>query len=287
MTLKTNKSISKAALKGFFIFLFTLSAVSFAESYPELEKTIKDLKEKIKSTQEQIKQVKKKSEKDKEEFSEYESRNSNYLSQQQEELAKLKEDYDNIHRKSDSVSHIISQVKGRQRELDLQQEAFRGNLIKSCNTLRATLVLLPPGNIKDQISSLDFLRSELKTNAVDNVEALERLWQILGALTEGAQTIETFSAQSPVSFISGQVDFVKLGYAYLAIVNEKGTKGALWKPMDDTQKGTWQEIDDPEQVLALKKCIRIRQGTVVPQIVDIPFKHPIHADQDAEKGGVQ
>jgi hypothetical protein len=178
-------------------------------------------------------------------------------------------------------------MKSRQHELDLQQEAFRNNLIKACNTLKEALVLLPPGNIKGQTSSLDFLLSELKTNAVDNVEAMERLWQILGALSEGAQSIETFSAQSPVSYISGQVDFVKLGYAYLAVVNEKGTKGALWKPMEDTLKGTWQEVDDPEQLLALKKCIQIRQGTIVPQIVDIPFKHPVHADQDSEKEGAK
>lgn len=287
MILKIRKIISKTALKGLLIFLFILSAVSFAETYPELEKTIKDLKKKIKATQQQSKQVNKKSNKDKEEFADYERRNNNYLSQQQKELDKLKEDYNKIHRKSDSVSRIIGQVKGRQKELDLQQKAFRNSLIKACNTLRQTLVLLPPGNVKGQMSSLDFLHSEIKTNAVDNVEALERLWQILSALTEGSQTIETFSAQSPVSYISGQVDFVKLGYAYLAIVNEKGTKGALWKPMDDTLKGIWQEIDDPEQLSALKKCIQIRQGTIVPQIIDIPFRHPIQADQEAKKGGTQ
>ncbi len=281
-----NKNTLRIRIIQCFVFLFSLSILSYAESYPELEKTIRDLQKKIKSTQEQIKQVKKKSDKDKDDFSDYQNRNSNYYNQQKEELEKLKSDYNKIHLKSDSVSSLITQVKNRQQELDLQQEVFHNNLIKACNTIKESLMLLPPGNIKGQISSLDFLHSEIKTNAVDNVEALERLWQILGALTEGSQSIETFSAQSPVSYISGQVDFVKLGFAYLAIVNEKGTKGALWIPGTDSSGGIWEEVEDPEQLLSLKKCIQIRQGTIVPQIIDIPFKHPIFVDQDNEKGGM-
>ena len=89
------------------------------------------------------------------------------------------------------------------------------------------------------------------------------------------------------AFISGQVDFIRIGYAYLAIVNEKGSAGALWIPSADSSGGNWVENKNPQQLLALKKCVNIRQGNSVPEIVGIPFNHPIHDDTQDKKGGGQ
>ncbi len=276
-------------LKIVFLFLFfQIFTSTFADSYPELEKTIRDLKEKISKTHNQIKQVDEKIEEDEKEFLSYQKNNEKYFNQQKAELDSLKSDYNKFYQKSDSISNLINEVKREQGELDLQQDRFQRQLIKACEELKKAISLFPPGNlIKNQISSIEFLHSELTTKAVDNIEALERLWQILGTLSEGTQAVETFSNQSPVSFISGEVNFVRIGYAYLAIVNEKGTSGALWTPPTDTSEGLWVEIKDQKHLLALKKCIQIRQGATVPEIIDIPFKHPLFVDMRGSKGGNQ
>jgi hypothetical protein len=271
----------------FFILISSLAVPVRAESYPELEKEIRELQNKIKSSKEKIKNVKKKIKADKKAFSAYQKHNNNYSNRQREELESLKNDYNSLQHKTDSLSQIIQQVKGRQREKDLLQERFSKLLLDACEELKQTIVMLPPGNTQSQLSALAFLQSELSVKAVDNTEALERLWQILSALSENSQSINIFPGQSPVSFISGQVDFIRIGYAYLAIVNEKGTAGALWIPSADSSGGSWVENKNPQQLLALKKCVNIRQGNSVPEIVGIPFNHPIHDDAQDTKGGSQ
>ena len=168
---------------------------------------------------------------------------------QREELESLKNDYNSLQFKTDSLSQIIQQVKGRQREMDLLQERFSKLLLGACEELKQAIAMLPPGNTQSHLSALAFLQSELSVKAVDNTEALERLWQILSALSENSQSINIFPGQSPVSFISGQVDFIRIGYAYLAIVNEKGTAGALWIPSADSSFGNWVENKNPQQLL--------------------------------------
>jgi len=271
----------------FFILILSFICSAWAESYPELEKEVRDLQNKIKSTKDKIRNVQKKIKADKKAFSTYQKQNDSYSNRQREELESLKSDYNSLQSKTDSLSQIIQQVKGRQREMDLLQEKFSKLLLDACEELKQTIVMLPPGNTQSQLSALAFLQSELSVKAVDNTEALERLWQILSALSENSQSINIFPGQSPVSFISGQVDFIRIGYAYLAIVNEKGTAGALWIPSADSSEGNWVENKNPQQLLALKKCVNIRQGNSVPEIVGIPFKHPIRDDAQVKKGGSQ
>ena len=268
------------------LFLF-LTGPAFGESYPELEKDVRELQNKIKSTKIKIKNVNQKIKADKQAFSAYQNQNNSYSNRQREELESLKNDYNGLKYKTDSLSQKIQKVKNGQHEMGLQQERFSKLLLDACIELKQTIVMLPPGNTQNQISSLEFLQSELSVKAVDNTEALERLWQILAALSEDSESITLFSGQSPVSFISGQVDFIRIGYAYLAVVNEKGTAGALWIPYADSSGGNWVENKNPAQLLALKKCVNIRQGNSVPEIVGIPFKHPIHDDTQDTKGGNQ
>lgn len=283
--LRRNQNVLLFKKLLFFTLILSFICSAWAESYPELEKEVRDLQNKIKSTKDKIRNVQKKIKADQKAFSTYQNQNNSYSNRQREELESLKGDYNNLQSKTDSLSQIIQQVKGRQREMDLLQERFSRLLLDACKELKQAIVILPPGNTQSHLSALEFLESELSVKAVDNTEALERLWQILAALSEDSESITIFSGQSPVSFISGQVDFIRIGYAYLAIVNEKGTAGALWVPSADSSGGNWVENKNPQQLLALKKCVNIRQGNSVPEIVGIPFNHPIHDDAQDTKGG--
>jgi hypothetical protein len=269
------------------IWVFLLfSLVSAAEeTFPELEKEIADLQKKIETTIDNVKQVNKKIEADTKAFEKYTEQHTTHYQKQQAELDALKNDYKGLHLRADSLARRIQEIKGKQHELDLMQDKFRWMLVQSCEELERALLLLPPGTAREQISALKFLHSELSVQAVDNVEALERFWQVLTTLSESSQSIDVFSGQSPVPFITGQVDFIRLGFVYLAVVNEKGTSGALWVPLADSAGGAWIESLNPQQLLALKKCVTIRQGSTVPEIVSIPFKHPIFDDSREKKGG--
>ena len=268
----------------YLLFLFTIGFALEEESYSELEKETKDLQNKIKTTKKDISAVKKKIDSDKKSYSKYKKHRDNYFDQQQAELDSLKSDYRKLHIKTDSLANVIKVVKAGQKELDLQQKHFHITLINACKQIRETISFFPPGNVKNQTGALDFLQSELATGAVDNSEALERLWQVLSVLSEGTQSIESYSAKSPVSFINGQVNFIKIGYSYLAIVNEQGTNGAIWTSATETEKSLWKEIEDSQKLLALNKCIRIRMGNSVPEIIGIPFHHDIVSDMPDQNG---
>lgn len=264
-------------------FCITL-AVEESDSLKNLEKTIKELNTKIANTRKQTHDIKEKIKNDNQSFLKYKNQYEDHFGRQKNELDTLKNDYSRLQVKTDSLVTRILEVKQQYAELDLLQNRFTQLILNSCKKLKETLLLLPPSNIQKQITAIDFLHSELVVKAVDNVEALERLWQILSVLSEGSQSIEVFPGQSPVPFISNQVDFIRLGYAYLAIVNEKGTSGALWIPPKDSIGGQWKEIENPQQLLSLKKCVNIRQGNSVPEIVGIPFKHAIISDTKDTEG---
>lgn len=266
------------------ILLFSLANAEEPDPYKELEKTIRELTNKIVTTKKQSQEIEKKIKQDQEAFAKYENQYQNHFSRQEAELDSLKNDYSRLQLRTDSLVQRIRQVKNRSHEFDLMQKQFTRVILASCTELSQSLQLLPPGNIHKQVTALEFLHSELSVHAIDNVEALERLWQILSVLSEGAQSIEVFPGQSPVPYISGQVDFIRLGYAYLAVVNEKGTAAAIWIPAKDSTGGKWQENKDPQQLLALKKCVQIRQGNSVPEIVGIPFQHQIILDKKVGEG---
>ncbi len=265
-------------------FLLFFGVAAYEESFPELEKEIKDLQKKIRNTQDNIKKVKKKIKADKKTFSSYENRQESYFNRHEAELDSLKSDYSRLHDKTDSLAGDIQQTKNRQHELDLLQEQFTRLLLKACSELKEKLAKLPLKMVHNQISAVDFLRSELSVNAVDNIEALERFWQIQNVLSESGQSVDVAPGQSPVPFIKGQVDFIRLGFAYCAIVNEKGSAGALWVPSADSTGGKWVEHTNPQNLLALKKCVGIRQGNAVPEIVGVPFQHPVTDDTPAQEG---
>jgi len=265
--------------------MLIIAGISFAQEFPDLEKEINELQGKIKSTNEKIQNVKKKIGDDEKSFSGYQKQNSDYSGHQNEELENLKRDYTRLQNETDSLSGIILKVKNNQHELDLLQERYTRLLINACEELKRILSGLPPANIQNQVSACEFLLSELSIKAVDNAEALERFWQILGALSENALSIDIFSGQSPVPFMPGQVDFIRIGHAYLAAVNEHGTSGAIWVGAKESTTAGWSKVIKPEQVLALKKCISIRQGNTVPEIIGIPFEHVIVEDTPVDQKG--
>lgn len=267
-----------------FIGLMCISAFS-DDTLQLYEKEIKELQRKIEGIDANIAQVENKIDDDSASFNAYQNHYDSYYAQLQAESDSLQKDYHDLYQQTDSLARSIQKVKNKQHEFDLLQNQLYKIIQLSCKELKKILQHMPPGICNTQLQSLQFLESELSVHAVGNSEALERLWHILLALADGAETIDIFSGPSPVPGITGHVDYIRLGFAYTAFVNEKATAAAVWIPdTSDTSGGSWQRCDNPQHLLALKKCIQIRQGSAVPEIVSIPFAHPIIDDSMLKKG---
>ncbi len=143
-----------------------------------------------------------------------------------------------------------------------------------CQNIEAELTLLPEGAVQKQLHALSLVDTEFKKQIIGIEAALERLFQIVTTVAKNSQTIETYFGQSPVPFILGEVGFIRLSYSYFAIVNRKGTKGALWTSSEDGS--SWVELTDTKELASLNKCLLVHQGSAIPEIISIPVRMNIH-----------
>ncbi len=173
---------------------------------------------------------------------------------------------------------------------DNRVEEMRLTLIAACGRLGEFYAALPPGTVRATSATLDFLKGELESKTVTVSEALERYWQILGALDDAEMSMDTYAGESPVPGLAGQVYYVRIGLVYTAVVSEEGKAAYLWSPASDGA-GTWRPVTDLFAKAALWDAVRIRGRKVVPRIVELPFDHPVDvrpvAETGAEKRGMR
>ncbi|MEW6042470.1 MAG: hypothetical protein AB1633_13205, partial [Elusimicrobiota bacterium] len=62
--------------------------------------------------------------------------------------------------------------------------------------------------------------------------------------------------------------------------------GAIWiKVNEKNAVGQWNIISDASKLMALNKCVQIRQGRAVPELISIPFDSRIISDTLNLNGG--
>lgn len=249
----------------------------------ELRGEIRELEAKIAETDKRIEAVGRDEQNEKREFEQYRATYARRLTEQQAEIDTLKQTHVRQQLRADSLAAAIQELRGAQRMQARQGRVLAARLQAYCDSVSAIVESMPPGNSTAQLGAVAFLRGELAAGAVDNIEALERLWQILDALTSAAQDVEVYTGQSPLGDIPGQVHFVRLGHVFVACVDEQGQKGALWVPAADST-GRWRTVNDAQHLASLRAAVRIRQGGAVPELVDLPFDHPIVTDTLSYQG---
>jgi hypothetical protein len=183
---------------------------------------------------------------------------------------------------SDSILILIENIKRQIQNLQISQNLFRDNLIRSCNIILDKINSLPPSSIQSQVNSLQFLKSEISGNAVENTEAVERLYQIMSTINSMASSIEVYTAPSPVINISKDFFFIRIGLAYLGIVDEKGENAFLWIADSSDKGGHWSPVENFSDKSAMLKSAKIRQGNSVPEIVELPFRNVVISDLHKE-----
>ena len=185
-------------------------------------------------------------------------------------------------RQADSVLLEIEDVRRRYAELKAKQSHFGDCMDKACREALTVLKTLPPANLENHLSALEFLQSEIAGKSVENPEALERFWQILHAVDDMARSIDVYTAPSPVAAIQGDVFFIRLGLAWLGIVDQKGGKAFVWQKDSAGQAGEWHAVADPVEAASMLKGAKIRQGNAVPEIVSLPIKTALDREGDKE-----
>ncbi len=187
------------------------------------------------------------------------------LARLQKEKNELSSDKIKLTQSADSLSRAISGIQNGIRELELRQESFRTSVVETIDLYAVAVNEFPSPLLLKEKESLTFLRRELSSSAISAVEGIERLWQILQSINKERLTVDVWQAVSVWGKITGQVHYLRIGYAWLGMVNENGTTGAVWNGSQ------WSALTDPVQIQSLRTAVKVRTGNAVPVIVQIPL----------------
>jgi hypothetical protein len=155
-------------------------------------------------------------------------------------------------------------------------------LIAECDSFSVIAKNLPPMVSSNLVSSIQLIKAELVAKSVSNIEAMNRLVQIANDIEDVNSQIQVVQESSPVPDIRGVVNRLRIGCVYESLVDEKGTKAAVWNGYDKNGKPLWTLIINPKECEDILKSIQIREGKSLPDFVKIPFQAPAEVSGGAK-----
>ena len=257
------------------VFLFIEGAVCLGsgEEY-DSDKEIAQINKELSRVESDRKAVKADRDKDRKEFTEYENRTKKIIESIREETDSIK-NLTKVHGETiDSLAAQITGLLASKQEYDLMQENLRMHLIAECDSFFAVAKNLPPLVSSNLVSSIQLLKAELIAKNVSNIEGMNRLVQIANDIEDVNCGIQVVQESSPVPDIRGVVNRLRIGSVYESLVDEKGTKAAVWKGYDKHDKPLWMLITNPKECADILKAIQIREGKSLPDFVKLPFQSP-------------
>jgi hypothetical protein len=173
-------------------------------------------------------------------------------------------------RKKDSLDAHIAGIEQKKRNFDLLKENFREHIARACGKLIDYVKRLPPALSRPAAGALTFLLNDCKTRNIDNVEALQRLVQIVRNLDESTLSIQTGQEASPAPSIRGSAAMLRIGSIFEAVVDEDGKNGAVWQA-GEADVGQWRMLPGTQQAQMISKAIAIRESKSLPSFIMLPW----------------
>lgn len=261
------------------ILLLSVAAPLVFAQQDDKENEIKRVRKEIMQLQTERQKNKMDRIKDLTEFKEYSKRTAERLAALKTETSAITQQIASQQRRSDSLSALFDYANAQVKQVDMSQDAMREKLAGSCDQLIASCQTLPPMVRQNLVASAALLKNELRNKNVDNVEAFNRMQQIMTRTEEAAGSIQVSQESSPITEIRGTVYRLRIGAFFEAIVNLKGEECAVW--YGDGANPEWKTIKDPAIASQILKAANIREGKALPAFVKLPLV------ADAEKGGQQ
>lgn len=274
------------------LFLLLLLALLFPAFSREKEDEHADekaaLRKDIAKYEEDIASLNKKIAKNRREIETEAKQHKTYLSSFQKELTRdnkelkeLEQEFKTLQKGADKLSRTIAGKQYKIREYTKKQKAFTKSLLNAIAIYKKALAAVPTPIVAKESGSLDFLEQEIKSGAVGNGEGTERLWQLTKGVASNRSSVDVWTGRSTFKGIEGQVHYIRIGYGWLACVNDDATKAALWQL--NGSEGKWNEITDPAQINAVRSAVKIRNGNRLPEIISLPIQYSAVEEKSNEK----
>mgnify|MGYP000369888099 CR=1 FL=1 len=271
------RSLAVSLAVGFFILLAAQG------QQPDYEAEIKRIRQELMRVQEERERTAAEKEKDAKEFAEYRKRALKTIKEINSQTDSIRQLVLVHSAKNDSLAAVLDREKARIRGFELTQDQTRRDLAAAAERILTAASLLPPGASSRFTAAINLLKNELAAKSVDNIEAINRLSQIIRDMHEAGAGIQIVQGNSPVAEIRGTAYRIRIGAVYEAVVNAAGTMAAIWTGRDANGNDTWKVVSDPEIAAGILKAVNVREGKSLPQLVYLPFEQTLLA-KSAEAG---
>ncbi len=201
-----------------------------------------------------------------------------------EKAAKLKALQDQLRLtqgKIDSLKHQLDRAKGQKAGFKAQtaqyqtrQKDFAKALTKQIRDLSLALKKDFPYNRDERVSQLEELANAIDNGVVPLEDGLNRFFVLSQASLDFAYDTEVYrGTYHGADGSDHEGSYVRLGAALLAFAGEDG-KTAAYLAKADTGYA-WREADlTPDTRQDIFTALKVAQGKVAPQLVNIPFQAP-------------
>ncbi|MBD3343782.1 MAG: DUF3450 family protein [Chitinivibrionales bacterium] len=261
----------RGCLTGIVLVLFSgIIIPSGAQDY-NIDEEISRIRKELKQVQNERERVKKETRKDRKDFAKYVERQQKRFSSIKAETDSIRADIREAQATSDSLAAQLASVQASKRQYELLQDRFRNRLIEGCDRFLTISDHMPPMAKKTLSPSLSYLRSEMVSKAIDNIEGINRLAQIVKDLNEATMAIQIMQGQPPVTELQGITHSLRIGGIFQAAADAKETYAAQWTGYDDEGNPQWKVIKDPELAANIREAVNIREGKALPDFVALPF----------------
>ena len=244
---------------------------AFALENVDVENEIGRIKKELSQARVERQKVAEDISKDAREFADYGQRAVARKSEGIAETDSIKRETALTVKKSDSLAAVISGLQLKRKQYDLMQEAFRQSVLAACARIQSFAKTTPDGASNQIVGSLTFLMNDCSSKAIDNVEAVRRLMQIIQNLDEASAAIQVGQETAAVPEIRGAGSMLRIGDIFEAVIDEEGKVCAFWHGADARGQGRWDVVRDPAAAAVVLKAINVRQGKALPSFVDVPY----------------
>lgn len=252
-----------------YILLTILLCINAFRIFPdELDDQIASLSKEIKDISKEIDKVREEEDKDLQKFKKYEERTNTYQSNIKSETDSLRLEVSKLTIINDSLSSLIYSIENRINNISLKEKDTKLSLIHNCKALDSITTLLPPSISVITSNTIRFLQNELEQKNISSLEGIHRLGKIISQIQEYEMDIQVSQATSPIKEINGQVNILRIGTCFEAMVDNDAKVFALWNRNLET---SWEIIENNELAQNILEAIRIHEGKSIPSLTHIPF----------------
>lgn len=232
----------------------------------ELDKEILWLKKEIERVETQRKEEAKEAKKERAEFEAYNQRAQQRIEGIKKQTDSIKTVLKEISLLNDSLNQEISSINLKIKEYDLHKESIKNSLLKSIKNIINQLDSLVPFLQEQYKGSLKYLYSELENGNSELSEALYRLTKIVREIHTVSQEIQVVESSSPIPQVKVSVYRLRIGNIFEAVIEKEGKVAFVW----NCYYKKWTQAD-PTTLEALIKAVKIKEGKMVPELVDLPL----------------